>query len=421
MLNINTDVIVIGGGSAGCFAAICAANTGAKTLLVEKNGMLGGTTTTGRVNFPGLFHAWGKQIIDGPCWESIERCVQRGGATLPPFPYKSEHHNMQQILLDVFTYACVLDDMCEEAGVDVLLHSMVADVTEERDGVRVTLATKNGMRAVDAKVLIDATGDADALRIAGCEYEVSEQLQPATLIHDLGGYDPEAIDADTLRAYLAAVYESGELTLEDSQGRDIAKMVKKGRIHMHIDAPEAHTSEGKTALEIKARRRLAKILSCLSKFEGLEDIRAARFASECGVRETVRIVGEHRISADEYLSGEVTEDSVCYAFYPIDLHQSTGIYQIFVKEDTVPTVSYGALVPKGKTRMLCAGRCICSDTNANSALRVQATCMATGQVAGVAAAICASDGSALANVSMDKLKASLRAIGAIVPGDISFK
>lgn len=106
MREISTDVLVIGGGSAGCFAAISAARSGASVLLVEKNGMLGGTTTGGMVNFPGLFHAWGKQIIDGPCWESIERCVANGGAVLPPFPYKSEHHNKQQILVDVF-YLCL--------------------------------------------------------------------------------------------------------------------------------------------------------------------------------------------------------------------------------------------------------------------------------------------------------------------------
>ena len=108
MKRISTDVLVIGGGSAGCFAAISAARMGATVLLVEKNGMLGGTTTVGMVNFPGLFHAWGKRIIGGPAWESIERCVALGGAVLPPFPYKSKHHNQQQILVDIFTYTCNL-------------------------------------------------------------------------------------------------------------------------------------------------------------------------------------------------------------------------------------------------------------------------------------------------------------------------
>ena len=77
-----TDVLVVGGGTAGVFAAISAARTGAKTLLIDKNNILGGTVTVANVNFPGLFHAWGKQIIAGPCWESIERTAKLGGATL---------------------------------------------------------------------------------------------------------------------------------------------------------------------------------------------------------------------------------------------------------------------------------------------------------------------------------------------------
>ncbi|MBQ9112922.1 MAG: FAD-dependent oxidoreductase [Clostridia bacterium] len=420
MKTITTDVLVTGGGSAGCFAAISAARTGARTLLVEKNGMLGGTTTAGLVNFPGLFHAWGKQIIDGPSWESVLRCVERGGAILPPFPYRSEHHNMQQILLDVFTYTCVLDDMCVEAGVDVLFHSMVASAREDTDGITVRLATKDGLCEVHAGVLIDTTGDADALRMAGADYVISEETQPATLINDLTGYDEKSIDEDTLRAYLDSAYVSGRLTPEDSQGRDIYRMIMKKRIHMHIDAPAAHTSEGKSALEIKARKTLARILSCLSGFEGLEGIRVARFGLECGVRETVRIIGEKQITAEEYLSGRIEADSVCHAFYPIDLHQRTGIKQVFLEDGVVPCVCYGSLVPKGATHMLTAGRCLSSDTDANSALRVQAVCMATGQVAGCAAALCAERGCGVSELPMSDLKQALRNIGAIVPGDVKF-
>ena len=78
-----TDVVVAGGGTAGVFAAISAARTGAKTILIEKNSILGGTMTVANINFPGLFFAWGKQIIDGPCWEFIERTIKLGGAIVP--------------------------------------------------------------------------------------------------------------------------------------------------------------------------------------------------------------------------------------------------------------------------------------------------------------------------------------------------
>ena len=416
----NVDVLVIGGGSAGCFAAVSAARTGASVLLVEKNGMLGGTATGGMVNFPGLFHAWGKRIIGGPAWESIRRCVERRGAVLPPFPYESERHYQQQIPVDIFTYVRVLDELCVEAGVELLFHSMIAQVREQENGVVAVVSTKNGPLRVQAGVMIDATGDADALRLAGCAYRVSETTQPATLVNDLTGYDPEQIDEEAFRVYLRECYRNGTLFPEDSQGRDLCGQVRKKRIQMHIPATDAHTSEGKTALELNARRTLSRILDCLSGFPGLEGIRVARFGQECGVRETVRIVGEQDVTAEEYLSGVIREDSVCHAFYPIDLHHGTGIRQVFVARGRVPCVPYGALVPKGANHLLAAGRCLSSDPEANSALRVQATCMATGQVAGVAAAICVKEGYNVNRIPMERLKDGLRRIGAIVPGDLTF-
>lgn len=415
-----TDVLVIGGGSSGSFAAISAARIGAKTLLLEKNGMLGGTATVGRVNFPGLFYAWGKQIIDGPAWESILRCVKYNGAELPPFPYVSPNHWDQQILLDVFTYTCVLDEMCKEAGVEVLFHCMPCSVTESDEGITVYAAAKGGLIEVRAKVLIDATGDADAVRMAGYACRVSEVTQPATLINDISGYDINDIDRQAFNKYIEGCYKNGRLSSRDSQGEGMWKCLTEGRISMHIAAPQAHTPEGKTLAEQEARRTLMRIVKCLSEFKGLEAVYVSNFADECGIRETVRIVGEETLTADEYLRGEIFEDSVCYAFYPIDLHRSTGIKQIFLKDGIVPSVRYGCLIPKGSKHILVAGRCISSDAEANSALRVQAVCMATGQVSGVAAAISVAEKCKASEISLENLKAQLGSIGAIVPESADF-
>lgn len=415
MKTFTVDVLVIGGGSAGSFAAISAAKLGAKTLLLEKNGMLGGTATVGRVNFPGLFYAWGKQIIDGPAWEAILRCVEYNGAELPPFPYVSPNHWDQQILLDVFTYTCVLDEMCAEAGVEVLFHCMPCSVYERDGGVTVYAAVKGGLIEVRAKTLIDATGDADIVRMAGYACRVSEVTQPATLINDISGYDINEIDRQAFNKYVEACYKNGTLSSRDSQGDSMWKCLADGRISMHIAAPQAHTPEGKTFAEQEARRTLMRVVKCLSKFKGLEGIYVSGFADECGIRETARIVGEQTLTADEYLRGEVCGDSVCYAFYPIDLHRSTGIKQIFLKDGIVPSVRYGCLIPKGSKHILVAGRCISSDAEANSALRVQAVCMATGQVSGVAAAISASQKCGVSEIPLESLKSRLGSIGAIVP------
>ena len=153
-----TEVVVIGGGTAGVFAAISAAKTGAKVLLIEKNSMLGGTMTVAAVNFPGLFFAWGKQIISGPCWESIERTVKLGGAVLPEFKFKPERHWHEQILINRFIYATVLFQMCREAGVELVCNSMPCAVSENDDGVNILVAQKDGIIEVQAKNIVDCTG-----------------------------------------------------------------------------------------------------------------------------------------------------------------------------------------------------------------------------------------------------------------------
>ena len=145
------DTLVVGGGTAGVFAAIAAARSGAKTVLIEKNGILGGTMTTGGINYPGLFYAWGKQIIAGPCWESILKTVALGGATLPKFQKHPKNHWDEQIRLNIPLYAYILDCMAHEAGVTVLLHTMLADVTEKATGIESIAVGMDGLFGIKAK------------------------------------------------------------------------------------------------------------------------------------------------------------------------------------------------------------------------------------------------------------------------------
>ena len=126
-------------------------------------------------------------------------------------------------------------------------------------------------------------------------------------------------------------------------------------------------------------------------------------------------MGEQTILAEDYIRGRAYPNAVCYAFYPIDLHVMTGIRQQFFEENVVGQIPYGALIPKNAKRLLCAGRCIASDTDANSAVRVQAPCMATGQAAGCAAAICARKKIPVWQLPHSLLREKLNAIGAIVP------
>lgn len=416
------DVLVAGGGTAGVVAAVQAARLGARVLLVEKGGMLGGTMTVAGVAFPGLFHAWGRQVIAGIGWELVETCARECGLALPDFTVSTTEHWRQQVRLNGPLYAALCDEAVARAGAGLLLHAMPA--AAERDGAlwHVTLATKSGLRRVSARTLVDATGDANLAALAGAELRVPDELQPGTLLCRAAGYDPAALDMAALKARFREALEGGELSAADAGWNTLAPELRwlrtRGENANHISASDVHSSEGRTRLETDARASLLRLFRFLRRQPGLEKLRIDWLAAECGVRESVTVTGEATVTHADYVSGRQWDDAVCHSFYPIDLHLSggSGLHCVALPEGIVPTVPFGALVPRGVEALLIAGRCISSDRLANSALRVQATCMATGQAAGAAAALAGRAGVAVGRVPLERLRDALLEHGAILPG-----
>ena len=418
------DVMVIGGGSAGVIAAIQAGRAGAKTLLIEKTGLLGGTLTNGGVNFPGLFHAWGCQVIAGIGWELVSRSVAEAGETLPDFTDYKREHWLLQVRVNAFLYAALSDEAVVAAGVDILLHAMPAALTEARggDGWDVTLCTKTGLTTCHARVVIDATGDANAASLAGLPVVIPEETQPATLSCLASGYDIAQLDLETINRAFDAEVKAGRLSYTDASWDTTAANVgswlqQRGANASHVHHINARDSAGKTRLELDGRGRLLRLYRFLRRQPGLEKLDIAHLAPECGVRETAIICGKRTVTAADYCSGRRWDDAVCYAFYPIDLHTSDGggLRVAPLSEGVVPTVPRGALLPEGSRNFLVAGRCLSSDRLANSALRVQATCMATGQAAGAMAALSAAKGVDPEEVPVVNVHALLRKHGAIIP------
>ena len=372
------DVLVAGGGTAGTIAAIQAGRAGAKTLLVERGTQLGGTTTIGGVAFPGLFDAWGKQIIAGIGWELVKESVELDGGTLPDFSKVPARHWMNQVKVNQYLYPLLAEEKCDQAGVQIAYYESPQAITRTDKGWQVECVGFGTRRRVLCRQIIDCTGGAEAVGLLRLPRLREEETQPGSILFRLGKpYQPGR------EGVIQAIYIHGA---DSTNSRTVTAANRKGRKDL-----------------------LAKVRSARGKG------RLMHLQPEASFRESYRIQGETVITVDDYTSGRVFDDAICYAFYPVDLHTRTGVRPKKLKPGTVPTVPLRALVPKGSRDILVAGRCVSSDRLANSGLRVQASCMAMGQAAGATAALAVEKNTTPLQVPLGDIREVLRKYGAIVP------
>ena len=371
------DVLVVGGGTAGTIAAIQAGRAGANALLVERNSQLGGTMTTGGVAFPGLFDAWGKQVIAGIGWELVKESVELDEGKLPDFAKVPQRHYHNQVHINQFLYAILAEEKCAEAGVEIAYYEFPQAVTKTGDGWEVDCVGFGTKRRVRCKQIIDCTGGAEVVGLLGLPRLREEERQPGSFLFMLG-----------------QAHEPG-----------------RNQIHqLYVHGADSTNSRTATVANLTGRKSiLAKVRE--------ENKRLMHLQPETGFRESYRIQGETLITVNDYASGRVFDDAVCYAFYPVDLHTKTGVKPQPLKPGTVPTIPLRALIPKGSRNLMVAGRCVSSDRLANSGLRVQASCMGMGQAAGAAATLAAKAGTTPLEVPLKKIHDLLRNHGAIIPGD----
>ena len=242
--------------------------------------------------------------------------------------------------------------------------------------------------------------------------------QPGTLIFAFGGYDKKKLDADEIQKRYLKALADGDLKEGDychANAPFVNFLRSGGGNAQHIFGADSSTSPTKTQANIAGRTSILRLLRFIRSLPGCEDARIGRMQQETAVRETYRIIGEEKITHQDYVSGRLYDDAVCYAFYPIDLHDKHGVTPKPLKRGTVPTVPLGALVPKGSRNLMVAGRSVSSDRLANSALRVQAACMAMGQAAGAATALAVEKNTTPVKVPLKDLRAVLKKHNAIVP------
>jgi len=413
---INTDILVVGGGTAGIVAAIQTARAGCSTILVENGSQLGGTITTGGIGFPGLFHAWGKQIIGGIGWELVTETVTLNDDKLPDFsvPY-GRNHPKHQVRINGYLYALLAEEKCLEAGVQLRYYETPVDVQLKGNNWEVQTIGKGTQTKIICNQLVDCTGNASLTSLAGFNVLREQETQPGSLMFRIGGYDPGSLDMAMIRKRYDEEVKKGRLIKEEFRNNIEGLLRSAGDNIQHIAGADSTTSESNTITNIKGRTSLLKTLRFLRELPGCENTRIISMQPETGVRETYRIDGVYQITYDDYVNGKVFDDSVSYSFYPIDLHDKNGVAPKQLNEGTIPTVPLRALIPKNSKNFIAAGRCVSSDRLANSALRVQASCMAMGQAAGATAALSFKINTTPLDIPIDSVKSLLGEHKAIVP------
>ena len=414
--SITTDILVVGGGPAGTVAAIQAARAGSKTILIDFGSQLGGTTTTGGVSFPGIFHAWGKQVIGGIGWEMVSECVAMNDDTLPNFsiPHGSKHPK-HHVYINPDLYKLLIEDKCLEAGVDIRFYETPFKSEFKGDHWVVETVGKGTHTQITCNQIIDCTGNAFVTSMAGFNVLREKVTQPGSLLFKLEGYDINKLDMDLLEQLYTEELKKGEMKRKEFPSIRSVLRNNGYTFSGHIFGADSTTSETHTITNIKGRRALWNMLRFLRTLPGCEHIRVVRVQPETGVRETFRIDGLHKITKEEYWNGKVFEDAICYAYYPIDMHDEEGVKPVQLPENVVPTIPLRALIPRNSRNLIVAGRSLCSDRSANSALRVQAPCMGMGQAASVAAVLASRSGTTPAEVPLKDIWQLLEEHGAIVP------
>ena len=415
------DVVVCGGGPAGFVAATAAARCGARTALIERYGFLGGMATAGIVAPLSVFTYNGEKVIGGIPWEFCQRLQDMGGGLM--------EKPLGNVAFEPELYKLCCQRMVLEAGVELYLHSYISGCKCSDGHIEaVFIDNKNGTEAIRAKVFIDCTGDADLAWAAGVPMQPSEgkPLQPLSTYFVLSGVDTSSermqvamhhnrqgvnCQCEEIRSELLAHRE--EWGIPEFGGPWFCTTLQPGvvTVNMTRTAGDATSNRDLCRAECELREQVFLMARVLKEhFPEFANSYVSAVAVQAGVRESRRIVGAHTISALEYVNAFRYPDSISRGAHPIDIHVASGPEQNITFLKTPAYVPYRALYAPGFGNLLVAGRCISADKTAFASLRVQASCMGTGQAAGVAAAMAAASGVTVDNVDVPALAAKILAL-----------
>lgn len=443
----SVDVVVVGAGPAGIGAAVAAARNGAKTLIFEAHGCIGGMGTSGMVSpFMTSYDApCENMIIRGVFEELVNRMVEIGGAIDPKGvrneqPYASYFHigHNNVTPFDPHAFKLIGMRMIRESGAELLLQTQFVNVIKDGDRITgVVINNKDGLSVIEAKIVIDCSGDADVAARAGVNYimgnEEDGNLQPASMFMRIADADMDVVNAhmaehsDEIRPFFGPFswiikefpedwdnFPRGEICIfADVTPGEFS--INCSRI-LDIDATKA---EHVTRATMIGQEQCQHIFQFMKKHApGFENSRIIATADAIGIRETRHIEGEYKLTGDEVAACKVHEDAIACMATNMDTHNKDNPGGSFFIPKNGPyfTVPYLCLVPKGISNLFVAGRSISADAIAGSAIRMMPSCMAFGQAAGTAAAICAAQNIAPKDVDVQALRKTLVEQGQFVGG-----
>ncbi len=446
---LSYDVVVIGGGSAGVCAAISAARQGAKTIVVERTGVLGGCASSG-LSILGYLDRRGEKVLGGMAQEIQDRLAAMGGAM--GHYHCPVHNSISPISAQAFKILAV--EMCREAGADILFNCDVTDVQVVRGRIEaVTVYGKCTDIRIRGKVFVDGTGDGDMAALAGCRYTLGQDgtgvMQPSTLMFTVTNFDLE-------RFFTWIEEHPGEVGIKEeyAKGYDLeffrttpghcligmTDAIRAARAKGEFSVPRNQFIYIKTSVESLLAVNTSRIINIdasdpfqlsagleqgylqvheLLRFmrgyiPGFEQAVLADISPTLGIRETRHFEGICRLTKEEMFAYAQGDDTIALCGYNVDVHAGAGDHIDLSRLERAFGLPYGCFVAKGVENLFLAGRTLSVDSTVFAAARVMGPLMAAAEGIGIAAALCVSQGVNPAEVDVPQVRALLLARGAIL-------
>jgi hypothetical protein len=420
-LAAETDVLVVGGGPAGLGAALGAADAGARVILTERYGFLGGNATAALVmplmsfhtqrprhEKPGATtllptdHGPGEPVVAGVLTRLLNRLVSAGGAISPSL------QTGYVVPFDPEVFKLVALDLLDEAGVHFLFHAFASDVIRDQGVHGVVFETKSGPIVIRARVVIDCTGDGDVAARAGARYEIGRKddrlVQPMTLMFRITEFERAAFEAyvkqhpDQWRG-VHGLWDLIQKAAADGQLRlpreDMLFFATPHEREVSVNSTRVTKVLGTDVWDLsyaewESRRQMRQIAAFLRRYvPGFEKGYVVQSGVNIGVRETRRVLGDYQLTVDDILQARKFPDVIARSTYPIDIHnpEGTGTALKRLPPGEAYDIPLRCLLPQEVEGLIVAGRCISGTHEAHSSYRVMPVSMATGQAAGVCAAL----------------------------------